>query len=41
MLAADGAEHQGWFRGPPYAIAEIVFDEYDLPRCALTAEEAA
>ncbi|MBI3560171.1 MAG: hypothetical protein HY080_00425 [Gammaproteobacteria bacterium] len=22
-----------WFKGPPYAISEIVFDEYDHPAC--------
>lgn len=28
----DGAraEAEGWFRGPPYAVAEIVFDEDDF-----------
>lgn len=24
------AEHYGWFDGPPYAVAEQVFDEFDL-----------
>ena len=28
------AESEGWFNGPPYAVAEIVFDEYDLPACS-------
>ena len=27
------AEKEGWFNGPPYAVAEIVFDEYDFPAC--------
>ena len=22
-----------WLNGPPYAVAELVFDEYDLPGC--------
>jgi hypothetical protein len=22
-----------WYNGPPYAVAEIVFDEYDLEAC--------
>lgn len=24
-----------WFNGPPYAVAESVFDEYDMPGCHL------
>lgn len=24
-----------WFNGPPYAVAEYVFDEFDQERCAL------
>ena len=29
------AEAERWFNGPPYAVAEIVFDEHDLPACSL------
>ena len=29
----------GWLSGPPYAVAELVFDEYDLPACTPVAEE--
>jgi len=29
------AESQGWLQGPPYAVAEEVFDECDLPGCSL------
>ena len=25
-----------WYSGPPYAVAEIVFDEYDLEGCYRT-----
>jgi len=25
-----------WYSGPPYAIVETVFDEYDLDGCSLT-----
>lgn len=25
-----------WFNGPPYAVAEAVFDEYDQPACSTT-----
>lgn len=27
-----------WLVGPPYAIVERVFDEYDLPGCSLTKD---
>jgi hypothetical protein len=26
---------KSWLDGPPYAVAEVVFDEYDLPGCSL------
>jgi hypothetical protein len=28
------AENQGWFNGPPYAVAETVFDETSLEACS-------
>ena len=28
-----------WFLGPPYKIAESIFDEYDIEGCSLTPEE--
>jgi hypothetical protein len=28
-----------WLNGPPYAVAEYVFDEYALAGCLLSAEE--
>jgi hypothetical protein len=27
-----------WLDGPPYAVVERVFDEYDLPGCSLTKD---
>lgn len=33
-LTFEEAEQAGWFRGPPYAGAESVFDEYDMEGCA-------
>ena len=27
------AEAEGWFNGPPYAVAEVVFDEDDREIC--------
>jgi hypothetical protein len=41
FLNCDEAEAQGWFSGPPYAVAEIVFDEYDLEGCSLEEGEPA
>lgn len=34
-LDRDEAEAEGWFKGPPYAVAEVVFDEDSLSGCAL------
>jgi len=28
-----------WFNGPPYAVVESVFDEYDFGGCSTTPEE--
>jgi hypothetical protein len=33
------AEAEGWFGGPPYAVAERVFDEYDIEGCSPKPEE--
>jgi hypothetical protein len=38
-LLREEAERDGWFNGPPYAVAEHVIDEYDLEGCTLTREE--
>ncbi len=32
-LAYNEAKAEGWFRGPPYAVAESVFDENDMLAC--------
>jgi hypothetical protein len=29
----SGAEAEDWFRGPPYAVVESVFDENDIEGC--------
>jgi hypothetical protein len=29
-----------WYNGPPYSVAETVFDEHDLPRCHLSFNDA-
>lgn len=31
----DHSDDPSWFNGPPYAVAEIVFDEDDLEGCEL------
>jgi len=33
-LGRAEAEAEGWFNGPPYAVAETVFDEDFLPACS-------
>jgi hypothetical protein len=40
-LTQAEAEADGWFNGPPYAVAEIVFDEYALEGCTLTPVEGS
>lgn len=34
FLNGEEAEREGWFKGPPYAVAEHVFDEDALGDCA-------
>jgi hypothetical protein len=33
-LERKEAEAEGWFNGPPYAVAEVVFDENDMMGCS-------
>ena len=35
------AEAEGWFNGPPYAVAEYVFDEGDIEGCSIAPEDDA
>jgi hypothetical protein len=37
-LTRSEAAAEGWFNGPPYALAESVFDEYDQQPCAFDAD---
>ena len=39
VLTREQAESEGWFDGPPYAVAEIVFDEFDQEGCSLDPHE--
>ena len=32
------APDESWYHGPPYAVAESVFDENDLEGCSLAAD---
>ena len=32
-LTQAEAEAEGWFNGPPYVVAEVVFDEHDQEGC--------
>jgi len=34
-LSRSEAAADGWFNGPPYAVGESVFDEYDQQPCSL------
>jgi hypothetical protein len=36
VLDRAAAEAEGWFNGPPYAVAESVFDEDSQKGCTLT-----
>jgi hypothetical protein len=40
-LSRSEREARGWFRGPPYAGVERVFDEYDIGGCEVTREPKA
>ena len=32
-ICLDHDDDPTWYDGPPYAVAEVVFDEYDLEGC--------
>ncbi len=38
-LSHAEAEAEGWFNGPPYAVAESVFNENDIEGCSPEPEE--
>ena len=39
MVPRYTTDDRDWLLGPPYKIAESVFDEYDIDGCSLTQEE--
>ena len=38
-IGGEEAQAIGWFNGPPYGVAEIVFDEYDLEACSVEPDQ--
>ncbi len=32
-------DDRSWLIGPPYMVAQAVFDEYDIEGCSLAAQE--
>jgi len=40
-ICLDHDDDPSWYNGPPYAVAESVFDEYDIEGCAPDADEEA
>jgi len=34
-IRLDHDDDPSWYNGPPYAVAEVVFDEYDMEGCTL------
>lgn len=38
-IALEYPEDPSWYNGPPYAVAETVFDEYDLEACKLVEDD--
>jgi hypothetical protein len=39
MLDHAEAQRDGWFNGPPYAVAESVFDEDGIEGCSLVPDD--
>lgn len=34
-ILLDHPDDPSWYNGPPYTVAEAIFDEYDQPGCSL------
>ena len=39
-ICLDHDDDPTWYDGPPYAVAEVVFDEYDRNGCTPERDEA-
>jgi hypothetical protein len=37
-IKLDHEDDPSWYNGPPYAVAEYVFDEYDMEGCSLSSD---
>jgi hypothetical protein len=37
-IKLDHEDDPSWYKGPPYAVAELAFDESDLEGCSLDGE---
>jgi len=35
VMQTEISDNSSWFNGPPYAVVEIVFDEYDMDDCSV------
>lgn len=40
IIAINVTDDSSWMNGPPYAVAERVFDEYDMDGCYTSLEQA-
>ena len=40
MRIDDYPDDPSWYNGPPYAVAEVVFDEYDIEVCEKLTTDA-
>lgn len=39
VCLSDHPDDETWYHGPPYAVAETVFDEHDMEGCTPTGDE--
>jgi hypothetical protein len=39
-VSMDDHEDSSWLNGPPFAVAEVVFDEFDVEACSPCDQEA-
>lgn len=38
-IMLDPEQEDYWFKGPPYAVDEVIFDEYDMQSCYLSYDD--
>jgi len=39
ICLSEHPDEHSWFNGPPYAVSEIVFDEYAQEGCSIVMQE--